>query len=86
MTKIFCPFSLFDLHQKVYLVDNSVTREICISTMDNLEEDIVKMCVKYDVNRVLLKGNKEYGSAMAEGIHRTGIVYYNTNDIEVEVE
>lgn len=86
MTKIFCHFSLFDLHQKVYLVDDDGTREICISTMDSLEEDIVKMCVTHNVNRVLLKGNREYGSAMAEGIHRAGIVYYNINDIEVEVE
>lgn len=86
MTKIFCHFSLFDLHQKVYLVDGNETREICVSTLDDLEEDIAKMCIKYGVNRVLLKGNKEYGSAMAEGIHRAGIVYYNIDSIEVEVE
>ena len=86
MKKIFCTFSLFSLNQTVFLVnDENDIREIATIETADFEKKISEFCDFYNVNNVILQGNKSYCEALGEGIKRENILNYNNHNIEVEV-
>lgn len=87
MKKIYCELHMFDLHQRVYIVDPTTGDKECvaIATMEDLPGVISSVSDEKDVKKVLLSGNSVLGSAVAEDIVSYCKLKYSKNDIEVEV-
>lgn len=88
MRKIYCELHLFDLHQKIYMIDTDVgmTNEIGAATMEELPECISAISNETGCRKVLLSGNSVLGMALAEDIVAYSKKNYNWNDHDIEVE
>lgn len=83
---ILCNIFMFDLHQRIILVDETGNmNEIAIANLDNLSTTIADVCSQYKINKVHLIGNKDFSSAVAENICMYSATKYGNNCIEVEV-
>ena len=87
MKKIICNISTFDLHQYIMVTDTETkeTKSIAISTLDNLSEDILSACLKYNIHSVVLAGNHSFINAYAEEMETINANKYNINNIKIEV-
>ncbi len=88
MKRIICNFSIFTLNQEILLLEdeNTSPKLITDSAFGELPFAIAEICDKYDVNNVLLIGNKEYGEKIAEDICKVGALKYSNENINVEVK
>lgn len=83
---ILCNIFMFDLHQRVILVDETGNmKEIAIANLDNLSTTIADVCAQYNIDKVHLIGNKDFSSAVAKNICTHSATKYGNNCIEVEV-
>ena len=83
---ILCNIFMFDLHQRIILVDETGNmEEIAIANLDHLSTTIADACAHYNINKVHLIGNKDFSSAVAENICMHSATKYGNNCIEVEV-
>lgn len=82
-----CNFALFDLHQRIYLIDadNQEQKEVGISSMENLAFTLAELCNKYSCNHIHLFGNGNYGMNLAEDINHYALNKYGMRDIIIEV-
>ena len=87
MKKIYCELHLFDLNQKVYIVDPETGNKepVAITTMEGLPEVISAISDNRGVNKVILTGNSVFGEAIAQDIIEYSKRNYSWNDIKVEV-
>lgn len=87
MKKIYCDIHMFDLHQKIYIIDSETGDEECvaITTIEELPEIISAISNEKKVNNVLLSGNSIIGIAVSEDIISYSRTNYNWNNIKVEV-
>lgn len=87
MKKIYCELHMFDLHQRVYIVDPETGEKECvaITTMEGLPEVISALSSEKKIDHVLLSGNSIFGNAVSEDIVTYTKRNYNWNDIVVEV-
>ena len=62
MTYILCNPTMFELHQKILLIneEEGLIKTIAVSNMDNLASDIAAACEKYEVENVRVYGNKNF--------------------------
>ena len=84
---IYCEPFMFDLHQRIYLIDddNAIT-EVATTTLDELGITIITMCDKYNVTEVKLRMPlDEFSEALIEIIYDTNLALYGKNIINVEV-
>lgn len=84
---IYCNFHLFELHQRIYIVDLEDTtspKEIAISNMESLGETISQMCNKYSIDIVHLFGNSQWAFEISKEINSNQLTNYNKS-IQVEV-
>lgn len=83
---ILCDFHLFDVYQKVYLVDPDGIREIANSDMENLGDAIAAVANKYHVTQVHLIGDPGTANTLIiPAIYAANETKYNNQIIEVEV-
>ena len=87
MKRIYCELHLFDLHQRVYVVDTETGDKECvaIAPMEELPEVINAICDARDIHKVWLTGNSIFGAAIKEDVLAYSKQHYSWNDIEVEV-
>lgn len=88
MNKIYCELHLFDLYQKIYMVDpeTGVKTVLGSTTLEDLPATITAIGHDRKLYKVLLSGNSVLGQALAEDIIAFGKQNYNWNDNEMEVE
>ena len=87
MKRIYCELHLFDLHQKVYVVDTETGNKECvaIAPMEELPEVISALSSEKKINHVYLSGNSVFGNAVSEDIVAYSKMNYSWNNIIVEV-
>ena len=87
MKKIYCELHIFDLHQKVYVVDPSTGAKECvaITVMEELPEVVSAISSEKQIHEVLLSGNGVFSKTMSEEIAAYSKKNYNWNNIKVEV-
>ena len=87
MKRIYCELHLFDLHQRVYIVDTETGDKECvaIASMEELPEVISAISNEKNVHHVYLAGNSVLGNAVSEDIVTYTKRNYNWNNIIVEV-
>lgn len=87
MKKIYCELHMFDLHQRVYVVDPTTGDKECvaIAPMEELPEVISAISSEKQIHKVMLSGNSIFGAAMGEEIVAYSKKNYNWNNVEVEV-
>ena len=88
MKKVYCELHMFDLTQKIYVIDTETNQceFITVSTMDRLPEMICAICNDdRNIKSVVIKGNTTFSSNIAENILSYSKEYYNYNEIKVEV-
>lgn len=87
MKKIYCELHMFDLHQRVYVVDpeTGIRECVAITTMEGLPEVISAISNEKKLDKVILSGNSIFGAAVSEDIIAYSKKNYNWNNIEVEV-
>lgn len=87
MKKIYCELHMFDLHQRVYIVDPETGEKECvaITTMEGLPEVISALSSEKHIDHVLLSGNSIFGNAVSEDIVTYTKRNYNWNNVIIEV-
>ena len=87
MKRIYCELHLFDLHQRVYIIDPDTGDKECvaIAPMEELPEVISAISNEKNVHHVYLAGNSVLGNAVSEDITTYSKIHYNWNNIIVEV-
>lgn len=87
MKRIYCELHLFDLNQKVYIVDTDTGEKECVAmtTMEDLPEVISAISNEKKIGHVYLSGNSVLGNAVSEDIVAYSKMNYNWNNIIVEV-
>lgn len=87
MRKIYCELHIFDLHQRVYIVDTATGNKECIAitTLEELPEVINAISDSEKVHKVLLAGNSVFSATLSEDIVNYAKTHYSWNNIEVEV-
>lgn len=87
MKRIYCELHLFDLNQKVYIIDFDTGEKECMAmtTMENLPEVISAISNEKKINHVYLAGNNILGKVVSEDIIAYSKINYNENKIIVEV-
>lgn len=87
MKKIHCELHIFDLHQRVYIIDTDTGDKECVAvtTMEGLPEVISAISNEKQIKHVLLSGNSVFGNAVSEDIITYSKRNYSWNNMIVEV-
>lgn len=101
MIQVYCPIHLFDLHQKIFVIDNTKDENSkCVAittvkelprtladvcTIEELPRTLADVCANCGAQKILLDGNKEYGKFISSTILEQAKTTYNLNNIEIEV-
>lgn len=87
MNRIYCELHLFDLEQKIFIVDPETGNktQVAIATMEEVPEVICAVADAYQIQKVTLTGNSVFGVAISEDILHYAKLHYSWNNIEVEV-
>ena len=87
MKRIYCELHMFDLHQRVYIVDTETGEKEClaITTMEELPEVISAISNEKNVHHVYLAGNSVLSNLVSEDIVAYSKRHYSWNNIIVEV-
>ena len=87
MKRIYCELHMFDLHQRVYVVDTETGEKEClaITTMEELPEVISAISNEKNVHHVYLAGNSVLSNLVSEDIVAYSKRHYSWNNIIVEV-
>lgn len=87
MKKIYCDINMFELDQRVYIVDSdsNIPEAVSITTLEDLPEVINTICNNEQIDTVCLGGCKAYVEELSESILTCAEKKYNQNNIIVEV-
>lgn len=87
MKRIYCELHMFDLHQRVFIVDTETGDKEClaITTMEELPSVISAISNEKNIQHIYLAGNSVLGNAVSEDIIAYSKMHYNWNNIIVEV-
>lgn len=85
MKALICNFNLYDLHQRITLVENNDTHDVAICTLDNIGTEMANMCNRYDVNHVHLYGPAVYAEKLVRDIIKQNKLLYSNRAIDIEV-
>ena len=84
MTSIYCNINSYTLKHKIYLIDDDVAiREIGSSVTTDLDEILLFLSQRYNVDNIKLQGIG--ANVLAEQIYSLNNVKYNNNNLIVEV-
>lgn len=87
MKKIFCKLNIFDLEQKIYIIDTEANTKdiVAIASIEELPATIAAISAEMNVSNIVLSGNFTYNSLLGKNIIAYSKLNYNTNEINVEV-
>lgn len=87
MKKIFCELHIFDLEQKVYVIDDETGERdiVAIAMAEELPAAISALSSEKQIPNIVLSGNFTYSSLISEDIITYSKLNYNNNEIKVEV-
>lgn len=87
MKKIVCNFALFDLHQKIAIVETSTgeIEFIASATLEQLPEAMSALSDAKGIHKIHLYGNPVYGKQLSEEILEFSNKNYSWNTLEIEV-
>lgn len=85
MPVIYCRINLFDMDQKIYLVNGENEKEIAKAPLDHLDGTLVALCHDKDVYNVHLFGLQDFVIDIAKAINKTEDLMFSQNRIQVEV-
>ena len=87
MKKIFCELHIFDLEQKVYVIDDETGERdiVAIAMVEELPAAISALSNDKQISNVVLSCNFIYSSLVSEDIIAYSKLNYNNNEIKVEV-
>ena len=87
MKKLICSFSMFDLSQKVRLIDTdeNVDEIISVTSMETMPSDLSELSHIYNCNNIHLIGLESVANVLAQEICETSIKNYSNNNINIEV-
>ena len=87
MKRVYCELHLFDLNQKIYIIDSSTGDKELVAqvAMEGLPEAISAISSEKKIPKVFLAGNSLLGAAVAEDVVEYSKRFYNWNNIKVEV-
>ena len=84
MTSIYCNINSYTLEHKIYLIDDSATmREVGSSATPELDEKLLFLSQRYNVDNIKLQGIG--ANVLAEQVYSLNSVKYNNNNLIVEV-
>ena len=87
MKKLYCELHLFNLDQRIYIVDpeSGYTEQVAIATMEELPEVLSAISDSKHISKIWLCGNSVFGQAIKEDILSYTKQHYSWNNIEIEV-
>lgn len=87
MKKIYCELHMFDLNQRIFIVDpeTGYKEQVAMAPMEELPEVISAISSERHINQVLFAGNSIFGEAVSEDVVTYSKLNYNNNEIKVEV-
>jgi hypothetical protein len=87
VNRIYCDINLFDLYQKVYIINPSLGLKECVtvSPMEELPEVINAVSNEKNIKKILLTGNAILCDSIAQDITVYNRKNYSQNNIEIEV-
>lgn len=87
MKKIYCELHMFDLNQRIFIVDpeTGYKEQVAMAPMEELPEAISAISSEQHINQVLFAGNSIFGKAVSEDVVTYSKLNYNNNEIKVEV-
>lgn len=87
MKKIYCELHMFDLNQRIFIVDpeTGYKEQVAMVPMEELPEVISAISSEQHINQVLFSGNSIFGEAVSEDVVTYSKLNYNNNEIKVEV-
>lgn len=87
MKHIYCELHLFDLNQKVFIIDSSTGNSECvaITTMEELPSVISAISNEKNIYKISLGGSSISGEWLSQQILNYSKKYYNNHNIEIEV-
>lgn len=87
MKKIYCELHMFDLNQRIFIVDpeTEYKEQVAMAPMEELPEVISAISSEQHINQVLFSGNSIFGEAVSEDVVTYSKLNYNNNEIKVEV-
>ena len=82
-----CIFDLFDVNQKVHLVDPEAKQVVQVAEVPvaDLTKALAHLAHTYSVNNIKLYGCKSYGEIFPNAILEYLKTDYNKNNVEIEV-
>ena len=84
--QIICTVSMFDLHQRVKLInEDGQEKDIAITTLGDLAETITDCAMKYATPNIHLFGYDSYLSNVVKNIKKYALARYSQESIHVEV-
>ena len=84
MTSIYCNINNYTLDHKIYLIDDDIAmREVGSSITSELDEKLLFLSQRYNVDNIKLQGVGATG--LAEQVYSLNSVKYNNNNLTVEV-
>lgn len=84
MASIYCNINNYTLEHKICLIDDGLAmREIGSSAVSELDEKLLFLSQRYNVNNIKLQGVG--ATVLAEQIYSLNNVKYNNNNLIVEV-
>ena len=87
MKHLMCIFDLFDINQKIHLMDPEAKQAVQVAAVPvaDLPKALAQMAHIYDVNNIKLYGCKSYGEIFPNTILEYLKTDYNKNNVEIEV-
>jgi hypothetical protein len=76
---------MFELHQRVFLIEGENNKEIAIACLEDLNISLVESCRKYNTSNIHLYGNEDYIKPLIEEILTYSESKYGYNEINIEV-
>lgn len=87
MKTIVCDIQLFDMNQVISAIDAKGTTYFAVSSsLDDLSNDIVDLCLREHITKVHLFGSEDYlNKSILPDILEYSKSHYELNNIEVEI-
>ena len=88
MKKIFCDINLFDIEQKIFLIDTlqpSLDVVLGFSDIKDLGKKISAINAQSAINDILLVGNEKLCQPIVEEILAHSKMEYNKEDIKIQI-
>lgn len=85
MKKIVSVLKPFTFQQNIFIYEDGVRINNLISNWDTLQEDILYIALKNNINEINLLGNNTYSEKIKEKIKELELTKYNENKLNINL-